>query len=138
MMAQLAPSALEKNIDLSFIKPKIRKKIVGNETALSILIRNLVDNAIRYTPENGQVSVEITTDNDKVILQVTDSGPGIPPELHAQVFERFYRVLGTKTSGSGLGLPIVKQIADLHNATIELGTPEKGTGLQIKVVFAAE
>jgi len=135
MLAQLAPFALGKNIDIAFIEPAEHRKIVGSETALSILIRNLVDNAIRYTPEGGNVTVKIINSPEGVILQVIDSGPGIPPELYAQVFERFYRVLGTKTSGSGLGLPIVKQIAELHNATITLGIPETGSGLKIEVIF---
>lgn len=136
MLAQLATFALEKNIDIEFIEPDEHRKIVGNETALSILIRNLVDNAIRYTPKGGNVTVKIINSPEGVVLQVIDSGRGIPPELYAQVFERFYRVLGTKTSGSGLGLPIVKQIAELHNAAIKLSTPETGKGLKIEVIFA--
>lgn len=135
MLAQLAPFALSKNIDLSFIKPKEHQKIVANETALSILIRNLVDNAIRYTPEGGNITVKIVNHPESIALQVIDSGPGIPPELYSQVFERFYRILGTKTSGSGLGLPIVKQIAELHKAKINLSTPDTGKGLKIEVIF---
>jgi two-component system sensor histidine kinase QseC len=135
MLAQLAPFALGKNIDIAFIEPSEHRKIVGSETALSILIRNLVDNAIRYTPEGGNVTVKIINAPEGVTLQVIDSGPGIPPELYAQVFERFYRVLGTETAGSGLGLPIVKQIAELHNAKIKLSAPESGTGLKIEVIF---
>ncbi|MGD9153053.1 MAG: ATP-binding protein [Gammaproteobacteria bacterium] len=135
MLAQLAPFALSKNIDLAFIKPKEHQKIVANETALSILIRNLVDNAIRYTPKGGDVTVKIVNMPSGIALQVIDSGPGIPPELYSQVFERFYRILGTKTSGSGLGLPIVKQIAELHNAKINLSTPKTGKGLKIEVIF---
>lgn len=135
MLAQLAPFALSKKIDLAFIKPKEHQKIIANETALSILIRNLVDNAIRYTPKGGNVTVKIADLPSGVALQIIDSGPGIPQELYFQVFERFYRVLGTKTSGSGLGLPIVKQIAELHNAKINLSTPKTGKGLKIEVIF---
>lgn len=135
ILTQLVPYAIEKNIDISLIEPKKRIKIKGNETTIGILIRNLVDNAIRYTPNNGYVAVTIFNNTKNVILRVADSGPGIPVELHSQVFERFYRILGTKTSGSGLGLPIVKQIAKLHKATIKLSAPKKGTGLIIDILF---
>jgi two-component system sensor histidine kinase QseC len=135
ILTQLVPYAIEKNIDISLIEPKKRIKIKGNETTIGILIRNLVDNAIRYTPNNGYVAVTIFNNTKNVILRVADSGPGIPVELHSQVFERFYRILGTKTSGSGLGLPIVKQIAKLHKATIKLSAPKKGMGLIIDVLF---
>jgi two-component system, OmpR family, sensor histidine kinase QseC len=136
MMAQLAPGALEKDIDIELLESKKKNiNIYGNETALSILMRNLIDNAIRYTPEKGEVKVAIIDKKNQVVFQVTDSGHGIPPELHSRVFERFYRALGTKASGSGLGLPIVRQIADLHHATIKLSAPKKGTGLIIEVIF---
>lgn len=68
-------------------------------------------------------------------IRVTDNGPGIPPKLRARVFERFFRVLGNKAQGSGLGLAIVQQIASLHNAQVKLGSPSRGTGLQVDVVF---
>jgi two-component system sensor histidine kinase QseC len=79
--------------------------------------------------------VSIIDTNNKVTLRVTDSGTGIPAELRERVFERFYRVLGTKTSGSGLGLAIVSQIAALHHAAISLTTPVSGNGLQFDVAF---
>ena len=69
------------------------------------------------------------------MLQVRDTGPGIPQELRERVFERFFRILGSKAQGSGLGLAIVKQIAKLHNATIHIGEPKSGTGLVIEVRF---
>lgn len=135
IIAQLAPLALEKDIDIELKKPEKAVKISGNETMLSILIRNLVDNAIRYTPEKGNIIVEIFKSHQQTVLRVSDSGPGILPELRPQVFERFYRVLGNKASGSGLGLAIVQQIADLHQAQIQLDTPENGQGLQIDIIF---
>ena len=135
MLAQLAPFALNKNIDIAFVEPDQHKKIIINEPSISILVRNLVDNAIRYTPEGGKVIVKVVNYHDGIALQVIDSGPGIPQELHPQVFERFYRVLGTNASGSGLGLPIVKQIADLHHAKINLSTPDTDKGLKIEVIF---
>lgn len=135
MLAYLAPHALEKNIEIELLPAPLDTIILGNDTALSILIRNIVDNAIRYTPANGEVKVTIIDTASQIILRVTDTGTGIPAELRERVFERFYRVLGTKTSGSGLGLAIVSQIAALHHATINLATPTNGTGLQFDVAF---
>jgi two-component system sensor histidine kinase QseC len=110
-------------------------KLKGNLTGLSILIRNLVDNAIRYTPEHGQVTIDITKTSRHVILKVIDTGPGIPEELRSRVFERFYRMIGNNAAGSGLGLAIVQQIAALHHAEIKLATPRNGKGLQIEIWF---
>lgn len=135
MLTFLVPIALEKQIEIELSPPPARTVILGNDTALGILIRNIVDNAIRYTPENGSVTVTILNDHSHIILRVEDSGPGIPIELRERVFERFYRVLGTNASGSGLGLAIVSQIADLHHADIALNTPSNGIGLQFDVIF---
>ncbi|HLB43020.1 MAG TPA: ATP-binding protein [Gammaproteobacteria bacterium] len=135
IIAYLAPQALEKNIDIELTPPPRYSIILGNDTALGVLIRNIVDNAIRYTPDNGEVKVSIMSTIDKIIFRVVDTGPGIPSELRERVFERFYRILGTKTSGSGLGLAIVHQIAHLHHAEIKLSIPSKGIGLQFDVAF---
>lgn len=135
MMAYLAPHALEKNIEIELAPAPKNTMIVGSDVALGILIRNIVDNAIRYTPEEGSVKVAIINSGDQVVFRVTDSGSGIPEELRERVFERFYRILGTKASGSGLGLAIVSQIAKLHNAEIHLSTPENASGLQFDVAF---
>jgi len=110
----LAPSAVEKHIELEFDNDEKIPKIHGNSTALGILIRNLVDNAIRYSHESGRVLVRLLRHHNEVILEVSDNGPGIPPELQSRVFERFFRVLGNKSPGSGLGLAIVQQICELH------------------------
>lgn len=135
IVGQLVPVALEKNIDLELICRKEIVIIEGNAIALGILIRNLVDNAIRYTPENGKVRIYITTTRNHVNLQVIDNGPGIPSELRSRVFERFYRVLGNQSTGSGLGMAIVQQITILHKAKIQLNTPKSGKGLQVRVIF---
>ncbi|MCP3680839.1 MAG: hypothetical protein GY782_11540 [Gammaproteobacteria bacterium] len=112
--AQLAPIALKKSIDIALQTSESDNDVYGNETALAILIRNLVDNAIRYTPNHGKIIVSVTTQDGQVILSIQDSGPGIALNIRDRIFERFYRVLGSKTTGSGLGLAIVKQIAELH------------------------
>jgi len=135
IIAFLAPHALEKNIELELAPAPREGTILGNDTALGILIRNIVDNAIRYTPSGGEIKVAIIDTGTKVIFRVTDTGSGIPPELRERVFERFYRVLGTKASGSGLGLAIVSQITSLHHAEINLATPPNGIGLQFDVAF---
>ncbi|MGE3919623.1 MAG: ATP-binding protein [Gammaproteobacteria bacterium] len=135
VIAQLVPQAIDKNIDIEFIENKPDISIQGNITALSILIRNLVDNAIRYTDQGDSVHVELNDQSEHVTLIVRDSGPGIPAELRARVFERFYRVLGNKSSGSGLGLAIVQQIAKLHKAQVKLGPPPSGKGLEVEIRF---
>ncbi|VVC76143.1 Sensor protein QseC [Aquicella siphonis] len=135
IIAYLAPHALEKNIEIELSSPPAQPFVVGNDTALGILIRNIVDNAIRYTPTHGEVKVSIIDTGTQIIFRVTDTGPGIPAELRERVFERFYRILGTKASGSGLGLAIVGQITALHHATIHLATPQNGIGLQFDVAF---
>jgi two-component system, OmpR family, sensor histidine kinase QseC len=133
--ALLAPEAIAKNIDLELITPDTSTTILGNATALNILIRNLVDNAIRYTHEDGTVTIDIQENNNQVAFRVIDNGPGIAEELRDRVFERFFRVIGNQTTGSGLGLGIVQQIAKLHHAEINLKTPEKGTGLEVEIIF---
>ncbi len=133
--AQLAPEAIAKDIDLELITPNEPPLILGNSTAIEILIRNLVDNAIRYSPEQSTITIKIEKNKEHVVLHVIDNGPGIPEELRERVFERFFRVIGNQVTGSGLGLSIVLQIAKLHHADIELKTPENGTGLDFRVIF---
>ncbi|WP_423064079.1 ATP-binding protein [Candidiatus Paracoxiella cheracis] len=133
--AQLAPEAIAKDIDLELITPDAPPMILGNNTAIGILIRNLLDNAIRYSPEKSKVAIKIEHDDKHVILRVIDNGPGIPKELRERVFERFFRVIGNQATGSGLGLGIVQQIAKLHHATIALETSKNGKGLDFQVKF---
>lgn len=135
IIAYLVPIALEKNIEIELVSPPKKITILGNDIALGILIRNVVDNAIRYTPSNGQVKIELVETDSHIIFRVIDTGPGIPVELRERVFERFFRILGTAAPGSGLGLAIVSQIAELHHAQIILSTPPNGIGLQFDVVF---
>ncbi|MCB1827292.1 MAG: sensor histidine kinase N-terminal domain-containing protein, partial [Coxiellaceae bacterium] len=133
--ALLAPEAIAKNIDLELITPDSPTTILGNATSINILIRNLVDNAIRYTHENGTVKIDIHERPNEVSLRVIDNGPGIPEELRERVFERFFRVIGNQTTGSGLGLGIVQQIAKLHHAEIKLKTPQDHSGLEVEIIF---
>ena len=133
ILAMLAPSAVEKQIDLELESDAKNLTIYGNSTALGILIRNLVDNSIRYCNENGQILVRLSKIKDELMLEVSDNGPGIPAELRSRVFERFFRVLGNKSPGSGLGLAIVQQICELHNGRVILDAPKEGTGLIVRV-----
>lgn len=135
IIAYLASHAIEKNIEIELAPPPQNPRMFGNDIAIGILIRNVVDNAIRYTPNNGAVKIQILEGENQVIFRVTDTGPGVPIDLRERIFERFYRILGTKASGSGLGLPIVKQITTLHRGTIHLSTPLNGIGLQLDVAF---
>lgn len=135
VIADLAPIALEKNTEIELVAPNNNAIIMGYPTAISILIRNLVDNAIRYTPGGSLVKVSIYSEGNHVFLKVSDNGPGIPEALHNRVFERFFRILGNKTTGSGLGLGIVQQIVEIHDARIGLSSPEIGSGLEVTVTF---
>ncbi len=109
----------------------------GNADRLRILLRNLVDNAIRYTPTGGTVRVACGPGADGQELSVSDSGVGIPPEVRERVFERFFRVIGNDASGSGLGLSIVQRIAEDHRSRIEMRDGLDGSGITFAVVFPA-
>ncbi|MDQ0570164.1 two-component system OmpR family sensor kinase [Variovorax paradoxus] len=108
----------------------------GQPEALRMLLRNLIDNAVKYTPEEGRVDVGIAKLGEAVALTVDDSGPGLPEEERERVLDRFYRSGEPQAPGSGLGLAIVKSIADLHGATVALETSPSLGGLRVRVVFA--
>lgn len=135
VIAHLASLALEKQIDIELAPPPSHTMILGNDIAMSIMIRNIVDNAIRYTNANGAITIVIIEESAQIIFRVIDSGIGIPNELRDRVFERFFRIANNQAPGSGLGLSIVKQITTLHHAEITLKTPSTGIGLQFDVIF---
>ncbi|WP_047197222.1 sensor histidine kinase [Caldimonas brevitalea] len=123
------PRALEKRIDLGYEGPDQARyfggtpvRVLGNPLLVKELIRNLVDNAILYTPEGGTVTVRVVHDpfGQVGVVQVEDSGPGIPVTERELVFQPFYRALGTGVDGSGLGLAIVREIAQQHDADISV------------------
>ena len=109
----------------------------GYPEALRILVRNLLDNAVKYTPEGGRIDVEVRRADGKIRLVVEDSGPGIPEGDRDRVLDRFYRVAGSPGSGSGLGLAIVKSIADLHGARLALDRSQSLGGLRVALAFPA-
>jgi len=126
--------ALAKGIDLGFEGADSLLTVEGVPLLLREMLNNLIDNAIKYTPRGGHVTVRCRGD-DFATLEVEDDGPGIPDSDRERVFERFYRVLGTDTDGSGLGLPIVQEIAVLHSATVELTPGLWGHGTRAIVTF---
>jgi len=134
-VADAHPLAAARATDVSLEAPQ-RVEVVGDADALRILIRNLVDNAVRYSPANGTVKVRVGADATGATLVVDDSGPGIPPAERERAFDRFYRRGGTVEGGSGLGLAIVKAIASRHGATVTLGESPLG-GLRVTVGFPA-
>lgn len=119
-------------IDVS-IDPPAQGHITGVRHALAFMVRNIVHNAVKFSPENAVVQVVLQQRDHALVLCVKDSGPGIAPEHRQKIFDRFYRIHKSQ-SGTGLGLSIVKWVADLHGAQIDVHTPEQG-GLVFGVVF---
>jgi two-component system sensor histidine kinase TctE len=128
------PHALERDIDLGFEAPKRRIPILGDAARIKDLLDNLIDNAVRYSPQHGRITVSVI-DATRPQLIVTDTGPGIPPELRERVFERFYSLLGNSADGSGLGLAIVREIARMHGADARIETGLYGIGTRVCISF---
>ena len=135
-IADLVPAAQAHHIDLGLVHAD-DGRILGHPEALRVLMRNLLDNAIKYTPNGGKVDVDVRCEGDALVVSVQDSGPGIPEPDLERVLDRFYRVAGTQTTGSGLGLAIVKSIADLHGAQLVLDRSPHLGGLRVAVRFPA-
>jgi signal transduction histidine kinase len=136
VVEELAPLAAAKPVALAATRVE-PVDVKGNEDALRLLAGNLVDNAIRYAPPGGRVEVRAFRRGADAVLEVADDGPGIPVAERARVFDRFYRVPGTDAPGSGLGLALAKQVADLHHGRIELDDGLGGRGLTARVVLSA-
>jgi two-component system OmpR family sensor kinase len=137
VLEDLMPLAQAKNIDLGVIGEG-DAQVVAQEVDMKTLVRNLVDNAIRYTPDGGRIDLSVRTSESGVILQVDDTGPGIPAEERERVFDPFYRVLGNDEVGSGLGLAIVQTIANRIGAKVSLAycNEQKKSGLCVRVAFS--
>ena len=125
--------AQARRLAIDFDAPQ-RLEILGDAAGLVVLARNLIDNALRYTPEDGKVRVSVIEDADAAQLVVEDSGPGIAEPERSRVFDRFYRGVETREQGSGLGLAIVKNIVAQHDAQIALDTSALG-GLKVSLRF---
>lgn len=109
--------------------------IAGDETLVGVLVRNLIDNAIRYTPQGGQVQISVLCESGHTTLQVEDSGPGMTDLDAIRLGERFFRVLGNNQTGSGLGWSIVKRIAEVSGAQVHASRSDKLGGLAVSVVW---
>lgn len=127
--------AVEKDIELSFDWEGGHRAQHGDPAALTVLVRNLVDNAIRYTPHGGHVSIRLHQLPKFCQLTVSDDGPGIPESQREQLFERFQRGETQGAFGSGLGLSIVRQVAEAHGADVSLDAGELGKGLRVTVML---
>ncbi len=130
--ADLGGSILEKNLDFELLADPACVVMAQGEW-LRVLVRNLVDNAVRYTPADGIVRVRIVNNTSLCQLIVSDSGPGIPPEEREQVIRRFHRLNPSEQPGSGLGLAIVERIANLHGTSLRLQAGEGGVGLHASI-----
>lgn len=130
--------ALVTRHDLGFETDGASTPVRGHALLLQELLGNLIDNALRYTPEHSVITVRVRSTESTVLLEVEDNGPGIAAHEHRRIFDRFYRVLGTGIEGSGLGLAIVKEIAEQHGATIRLYDTHPGQkppGLRVQLEF---
>lgn len=134
VLAESAEQAHGKRIGLQLEGSAAR--LSGNPELLRVLLRNLVDNAIRYSPPHTTVALTTGIAQEGAWLEVNDQGPGVPPSQRQRVLDRFYRVVGSGESGSGLGLSIVSRIAEMHGAALELGDGPEGRGFRVRLQFA--
>lgn len=131
---QSHPIGQAKNISVSFHFTN-RPIIMGNPSKLAIMIGNIIGNALTYTKENGHIEITLGNDDNGVFLDIADDGIGISPHERNRVFDRFYRIAGTGEIGSGLGLSIVRNIANLHKAQIQILDGISGRGTNFRVIF---
>ena len=133
-ISDVAPAALAKGMDVELAHEQ-HVLVSGDAGLLSILFRNVIDNAIRYSAPGTKVDVDMEVAGSDVRVTVRDAGPGIPAEQRANVGRRFYRAPGTQAPGTGLGLSIVQRIVDLHRGTIRLDSPATTIGLQVTIAL---
>lgn len=133
-LSDLAPDAISKGTDLTLEAPE-PVVVQGNGDLLEILIRNLVDNAVRHAGSNVDVQVGVHVSDRTAVLTVTDNGGGVEPTTRANLGQRFYRPLESRGTGSGLGLSLVHRIAEIHRGSVEYLDVESGQGLQVKVAL---
>ncbi|HEX7769019.1 MAG TPA: ATP-binding protein [Dokdonella sp.] len=129
--------ASERDVAIAVRRDAAPHVVHGWEPGIRTLLRNLLDNAIRYNVHGGRVELELRHAPQGIVLAVEDGGPGIAPELRDSMFERFRRGTATSAEGSGLGLPLVARVAQLHRARVTLSTATGGRGLRVEVAFPA-
>ncbi|MGD2118296.1 MAG: ATP-binding protein [Chromatiales bacterium] len=135
VLTDSAQSAFDKDIDLAFDSDVETLSLYGDAVLLGVMLRNLLDNAIRYTPRGGTITVALEASGKTRRLSVTDSGPGIATEQRELLFNRFQRGAANHISGSGLGLSIVRQIAYLHGIVVRLADAKQGSGLCVELLL---
>jgi two-component system sensor histidine kinase QseC len=135
VVADLAAKAVHKGQTMVLDAP-IPCQVPGNETLLAVLVRNLVDNAVRYSPPHGQVQVRVAQNDGQTVLRVEDSGPGLDEAQCARLGERFFRMPGNQEGGSGLGWSIVKRIAAVHQLDVRVQRSTALGGLAVEVGFS--
>ncbi|RCS21646.1 sensor histidine kinase [Phyllobacterium salinisoli] len=135
VVAEMGHSITSKQQDVA-LEGVVGARVNADEPLLRLLIGNLMENAIKYTPDKGSIAITIHEAGDKWILSICDNGPGIAPEHREAVFQRFYRVGTPETEGAGLGLSIVADIAERLSAVVSLGAPLADKGLRVDVAFA--
>jgi two-component system OmpR family sensor kinase len=128
VIEEIMPIADAKKIDLG-LSQEAPVCITAEKSAMQLLLRNAVDNALRYTPSGGEVTVRIACENGNAIMQVIDNGPGIPQTEIERVFDAFYRLPSNTQIGSGLGLAITRSIADQFKGSVSLSNRANGTGI---------
>lgn len=133
LAAEWMPQAIAKDIDLGL--EVAHAAVRGNAFLIRELVSNLLDNAIRYSPRCGRVTVRTLLRDERVVLEIEDEGPGIPRAERMNVFRRFYRMDGDATEGSGLGLSIVEEISRSHGADVDIGEARDGRGALVTVAF---
>lgn len=133
-VASMLPIADRRRIDLG-LTASIAASVLANREELRSVFHNLIDNALRYTPEGGVVDVALHNDAGIVTVEVIDSGPGIPPELLPRVCDRFFRIEGSEAQGSGLGLAIAKHAAERNGVALELFNRSDASGLVARIRF---
>lgn len=133
VIEELAPTIAEKDISLSLNHDATALSVWGHEVALVAMFRNLIENALRYTGQGGQVDVSIHREHTTAVIDICDNGPGIPVERRQAVFQRFHREVESATRGYGLGLSIVQRAIELHDARIELLESPLGRGLLVRI-----
>ena len=134
MIESFESRSAQRGYDIEMQLPSEGCDISGDESLLSSLVTNLLDNAAKYGGADVDIRVRCGRQAKGVLLEVEDSGAGLDAEQRAQALERFYRAADTNTAGAGLGLSIVKTIADIHDAELELAESELG-GLAIRIRF---
>jgi two-component system sensor histidine kinase QseC len=136
VVTKLVPAALARSQEVAVLTD-VPCPVAANELLLGVLVRNLLDNALRYSPDGARVELAFGSDAEGVFLQVQDSGPGMSEEAISRLGERFFRVLGNDQPGSGLGWSIVRRLLDVFGASVQIGRAQQLGGLSVTVCWPA-